>query len=271
MRKEDAELFDLRNDPKFCDVTFEVKGRKIPVHKNILAVSSVYFKKLFTGKFIESTSTTIPLESPMQAESFEKLLEFIYTKTTNLDTVTTPELYYLMDFAQGGEMEDFIDCCIRAFWRRLQSDNFWDILSYATKLQNKRLQNMCVLFLNLHPHWVQRHVQLKDKSRLELFEVADVSRFLKDKELSKVVYKALCDKLNNETFVAYCQEAMEKNCNALKITCEAYFKINKRAMNKEQRLEFIRLLTGYTVDDLKSLIDDEPLKKKQKGETTLSR
>lgn len=47
-------LNQLQKEGQFCDVTLMVDGKKFPVHRNVLASFSPYFKAMFTNTLAES-------------------------------------------------------------------------------------------------------------------------------------------------------------------------------------------------------------------------
>lgn len=47
-------LGQLQKEGQFCDVTLLVDGKKFPVHRNVLAAFSPYFKAMFTNTLAES-------------------------------------------------------------------------------------------------------------------------------------------------------------------------------------------------------------------------
>lgn len=75
-----AQMNKMRLRADFCDVRLCVGGRLFGVHRLVLAASGPYFAALFSGAMSEAHEEEVRIEG-VEAEVFEKLLEFIYTGT----------------------------------------------------------------------------------------------------------------------------------------------------------------------------------------------
>lgn len=75
-----AQMNKMRLRADFCDVRLCVGGRVFGVHRLVLAASGPYFAALFSGAMSEAHEEEIRIEG-VEADVFEKLLEFIYTGT----------------------------------------------------------------------------------------------------------------------------------------------------------------------------------------------
>lgn len=69
----------MMNDPTFSDFTFNVKGKKFNVHRNILAAVSPVFLKMFTTVMQESLTHECSVEN-IEPNIFEHLIRFIYVE-----------------------------------------------------------------------------------------------------------------------------------------------------------------------------------------------
>ncbi|CAL1526536.1 unnamed protein product [Lymnaea stagnalis] len=84
-RELGPQLEDLRSKGLFCDVTivFPKDGRKMHVHRNILASCSQYFRTLFT--FNMTTSGHLEVDIPgVTYSDMEAIVQFAYTHKANL-------------------------------------------------------------------------------------------------------------------------------------------------------------------------------------------
>ena len=68
---------ELQSEAILCDITIKVGSKEFPAHRNILAVSSDYFKAMFTSGFQEACSPEISIDQ--DSKIFEMILDFIYT------------------------------------------------------------------------------------------------------------------------------------------------------------------------------------------------
>ncbi|XP_035825803.1 kelch-like protein 10 [Aplysia californica] len=86
-RELGPQLEDLRSKGLFCDVTmvFPQDGRKMHVHRNILASCSQYFRTLFT--FNMTTSGHIEVEIPgLTYSDMEAVVQYAYTHKADLSS-----------------------------------------------------------------------------------------------------------------------------------------------------------------------------------------
>ena len=70
---------------------FVVGDREFPAHKLVLASESEYFKSLLHGQTKEASLRLS--EDNVKPESFEKILQYVYTKSLN---ITGPLQVYIM-------------------------------------------------------------------------------------------------------------------------------------------------------------------------------
>ena len=80
-----ADLWDKR---EFADVVISVADREFPAHKLVLATQSEYFRASFYGNLQEASTNNIrlsELEEYVPPGIFEKVLQYFYTKTLDID------------------------------------------------------------------------------------------------------------------------------------------------------------------------------------------
>ena len=90
------DLSQLRGSGFLSDITLEIAGgKRYPVHKNILAVSSEYFKTLFSGRFRQSTMIKL---DDVSSSTLDLYLDMIYGK--ELIIYNWREVMKLLEFAK---------------------------------------------------------------------------------------------------------------------------------------------------------------------------
>jgi len=99
---------ELRRTGLFSDVTLEVEGIQLKVHKVVLSASSSYFKTLFTG-LQEAGQTIIELKN-IHADVFSKLIDIIYGVGISVDDPLLLEVLVLARYFQinGLDYEDIL-------------------------------------------------------------------------------------------------------------------------------------------------------------------
>ncbi|XP_004591371.2 myoneurin isoform X2 [Ochotona princeps] len=95
-----------------CDCTIVIGEFQFKAHRNVLASFSEYFGAIYRST---SENNVFLDQSQVKADGFQKLLEFIYTGTLNLDSWNVKEIHQAADFLKVEEvvtkckikMEDF--------------------------------------------------------------------------------------------------------------------------------------------------------------------
>ncbi|XP_037697076.1 myoneurin isoform X2 [Choloepus didactylus] len=95
-----------------CDCTIVIGEFQFKAHRNVLASFSEYFGAIYRNT---SENNVFLDQSQVKAEGFQKLLEFIYTGTLNLDSWNVKEIHQAADYLKVEEvvtkckikMEDF--------------------------------------------------------------------------------------------------------------------------------------------------------------------
>lgn len=82
-----GDLLDLYRSKEYTDVTFVVNGQRFPAHKVVLAARCTYFRILLYGDMKEAREDEIPFNDATP-ESFEHLLEYIYSGKITLGDIT---------------------------------------------------------------------------------------------------------------------------------------------------------------------------------------
>ncbi|XP_004704149.1 myoneurin [Echinops telfairi] len=95
-----------------CDCTVVIGDCQFKAHRNVLASFSEYFGSIYRNT---SENNVFLDQSQVKADGFQKLLEFIYTGTLNLDSWNVKEIHQAADYLKVEEvvtkckikMEDF--------------------------------------------------------------------------------------------------------------------------------------------------------------------
>ena len=118
------QMYSLVLNPSFSDVSFEVEGKIIPAHKNILVCRSEYFRAMLNenGAFKESHQSLIYMNH-LSYDIFVQVLHFVYTG--HLDVTNLP--YYkaveLMRAADEMNLTDLDKLCIYHLFEMMNQDN----------------------------------------------------------------------------------------------------------------------------------------------------
>ena len=86
---------------EFTDVVFVVGDREFPAHKMVLASQSEYFKSMLYGQMKEASSERIKLsEENITPDAFEKIVQYVYTKSLEITEPFQVSIYAKMHTKQ---------------------------------------------------------------------------------------------------------------------------------------------------------------------------
>ena len=107
-----AELPDFSAPWKFSDVVLVAEDQRFHVHRNILALWSPVFEKMFTSEFQEKSKDEIPLPEK-KASEINELLLLIYPNVTGKPwvTITQNNCHFLAKFAQEYQIDSIFRKC----------------------------------------------------------------------------------------------------------------------------------------------------------------
>ena len=139
------QMHSLVLNPSFSDVSFEVEGKIIPAHKNILVCRSEYFRAMLSenGAFKESHQSSIYMND-MSYDIFVQVLHFVYTghvDVTNLPYYTAVEL---MRAADEMNLTDLDKLCIFHIFEMMNQDNVIKIYKEA-HIRNPVIQSVVTM------------------------------------------------------------------------------------------------------------------------------
>lgn len=155
MRTEEAETeLDFSRPWKMSDVVLVVEDEKFHVHRNVLALWSPVFEKMFTSNFREKSKGEIRLPGK-QAESVKALLWMIYPPAN--DEITLENYSAILELAHEYQISSIVEKCedfLITLAGRISSPTSLrkydeDIISLLILAQNYKLQSVrdaCVLY-----------------------------------------------------------------------------------------------------------------------------
>jgi len=142
---------DRKGDQVYCDVTISVNNKLFPAHRCILGTFCVYFATLFQSSFKDKSNETIKLSGPLGEEikprTFQSVLNFCYTKRTDL---TKESVYDILAAAEFLQIDRLKDDCVRYLNSLLSASSWLKIYRTALKWRNEHLLESCLdAFLNM--------------------------------------------------------------------------------------------------------------------------
>lgn len=144
-RELGPQLEDLRSKGLFCDVTmvFPQDGRKMHVHRNILASCSQYFRSLFT--FNMTSSGHIEVEIPgVTYPDMESIVQFAYNHKAKL---TAGNIESVIVTADRLNVLGLLKLCEEFLLEHITTDNAIGIFKLAKYLHCRSLEKQALGFL----------------------------------------------------------------------------------------------------------------------------
>eukprot|EP00124_Ichthyophonus_hoferi_P006102 Ihof_evm1s1205 gene=Ihof_evmTU1s1205 len=134
------------------DVTLLARGgkamkgayRKFPVHRQILANCSDYWRALLCGSFKEAHQSEIKIEDT-SADTLEEVLRFVYCGSVHITPTNTVELLMA---AKVFQLDVLKDTCLDYAWDNMTIDLCFSLLEAAsTGLGLDDLKDVCIAFV----------------------------------------------------------------------------------------------------------------------------
>ncbi len=129
-------LSRLRKEDVLCDIQLEAEGKRLSVHRAVLASVSPYFKVLFTGAFKESEQNVIELKE-VTFEGLRTIVDCCYGSALKLDMENVSQILAAASLFQitdiYGQCEAFINTI------DLDENNCFILLRLAEKYNFKDL------------------------------------------------------------------------------------------------------------------------------------
>ncbi|XP_014775076.2 kelch-like protein 21 [Octopus bimaculoides] len=130
-------LDSLRIEATFTDAILCVQHEEFPCHRNVLAVSSPYFKAMFTSDLRESRESRICI-SEVSPWTLKRVIEYAYSGRIAINAENALQL-----LAAGSlfEYPDIVSACCEFLRRQLDHNNCLGIEQYAQVHSCHDLQN----------------------------------------------------------------------------------------------------------------------------------
>ncbi|XP_078490701.1 kelch-like protein 12 [Ciona intestinalis] len=90
---------ESRKDGRFNDIIIRIGKKNIPANKMVLSCYSKYFDTMFNTEMEEKYKDVVELQA-VDAESVEKLVDFMYTGKININTNNVCDVLEVSDFLQ---------------------------------------------------------------------------------------------------------------------------------------------------------------------------
>ena len=138
------------NKDVYCDITFKFEcGSEIKVSRLILALKSSYFRIMFEGEWVESTSSVIQIKD-VKYECFKLIINHIYTNKLEkgLSFDMLKDLYLEADIRDLKLLKELVNQQIISL---LNNDNLDEILLVALQTRNEHLKKF--IFSYVKNNW----------------------------------------------------------------------------------------------------------------------
>ena len=134
------------------DVTITCGGhRSFSCHKAILAARSKYFKALLYGAMKEAQPGAVIEIKETNPETFEILLEYLYSCNISLSRVPTARVLQLLELAHRYELSLLEDDICSYLRTQISVGNVAEICQLATFYNLVRLQEHCLILIDANP------------------------------------------------------------------------------------------------------------------------
>ena len=158
-------LTKLYEDKEFADVTFTVNGMEFRAHKNVLAMRSPVFQRMFTIDMIEKKTNRIDIVD-MEQDVFKELLKYIYIGTASLDKYG----FELIFAAERYDINDLKEECIQLINNNVTIDNCTKILLVADQLKIDSMETKAIEFINRNKVNVEQLFEQNPNLILKLYK-----------------------------------------------------------------------------------------------------
>ena len=171
---------DFSKPWKMSDVVLLVEGQRFHVHRNVLALWSPVFEKMFTSNFSEKKKGEIRLPGK-GAASVKSLLLMIYPPSK--EEVTSENWNGILELAHEYQINSIVNKCEEFLKETLSRNDEIDVISTLILAQNFKLESLrerCIVSsMDLTLKEIQDH-ELFDEIEMENYiEVLDINIRLK--------------------------------------------------------------------------------------------
>ncbi len=169
-------LCGLFNNMSLSDVSFDVRGREFPAHKNILVARSEVFAAMFKHPMREQSTNQIIIEDT-EPEVFQELLRFIYTGRVSTATMETMAAN-LFIAADKYLMDDLKMKCENYLLHHMSPDNCVFLLLHGDLLNPAEPLKEAAKFLRRFPNHVMATDGWKKIKKENPILLCDIHQFV---------------------------------------------------------------------------------------------
>ncbi|XP_078491173.1 kelch-like protein 12 [Ciona intestinalis] len=189
-----------RQDGRFNDIIIRVGEKNIPANKMVLSCYSKYFNTMFNTEMEEKYKDAVEVHA-VDAESVEKLVDFMYTGKININTNNVCDLLAVSDFLQ---MLSVKKLCIEYLLTTITQQNCFTIQALADCFTIPKLTKKFNNFV------VENYQQVVSDDHFKKISKDDVIKLLQlthDKVSTDLVYTAVMnwvkfDLASNESYLS---------------------------------------------------------------------
>ncbi|XP_078485850.1 ectoderm-neural cortex protein 1-like isoform X1 [Ciona intestinalis] len=191
---------ESRQDGCFNDIIIRVGEKNIPANKMVLSCYSKYFNTMFNTEMKEKYKDAVEVHG-VDAESVEKLVDFMYTGKININTNNVCDLLAVSDFLQ---MPSVRKLCIEYLLTTVSPQNCFTIQALADRFTISQLTEKFNNFVVENYQEVFSGDQFKKLSKNYVIKLLQSTH---DKVSSDLVYTAVINWVNfdlssNESYLS---------------------------------------------------------------------
>ncbi|XP_018360145.1 PREDICTED: RCC1 and BTB domain-containing protein 1-like [Trachymyrmex cornetzi] len=134
------------DDEDTSDLTIQVEGQSIFVHKAILKIRCSYFRNMFQHDWAENNRSVIKLDQ-FSYVVYKTFLKYLYTGMINLPMEKTVELLNLADSYCESNLKKH---CVRIIKQGISVSNVAYLYSVAVQYNEEELEEFCIRFAINH-------------------------------------------------------------------------------------------------------------------------
>ncbi len=169
-------LVNLFDNMQFSDVNFNVGGRELPAHKNILAARSTYFAAMFQHPMEEQSTNQVKIED-IDPEVFDQLLRFIYTGCVPLDKLETMAAGLLIA-ADKYSMDELKMKCENYLLSQMSPDNCIILLLHGDLQNPSECMKKAAKFFRCNPSQVMATDKWETMKQENAVVLCDIHAFV---------------------------------------------------------------------------------------------
>ncbi len=136
----------LRCHKKLCDVVLRAGGREIHSHRAILSASSSYFMAMFTNEMKERDQDAVEIQD-MNPDILSSLINFAYTGEIEISVSNVQEVLSAASLLQMKQVQDI---CCEFLKKQLDATNCLGIKTFAEANGCRQLSNVIDTFARRH-------------------------------------------------------------------------------------------------------------------------